>query len=137
MSNTEWRPKVGERVAIYGEVKSICLSGLINVALDGGMFDTQPFDLPELSPLPSAPEPRKPWEVLEKAALIVREAGRSGANSLIVLASELKAAAPKPPTLAEAAENLLAALGSTLVSREVGTAYSALKDALARAENGA
>lgn len=91
----------------------------------------------------AAPEPRKPWEVLREAALlreaadiIARESGHTKGEAafdfLTFEAARLEAAAaPKPPTLAEAVR--------AYVRHDMPNEgwYNAMMEALARAEKGA
>lgn len=129
----EWRPSVGERVAIYGVVKGKSCTNLFRVAIDNGFLETQPFYIAELSPLPAPPSPRPAWEVLRDAAEVLdkQSAQCSVAWAIRQEASRLEAAAaPKPPTLAEAVRAYFDASTSDGVMQNI----VAMREALAREE---
>jgi hypothetical protein len=131
---SEWRPKVGERVAIYGTVtEAECNSAM--VAIDDGILKDQCFTIEEMHPLPAAAEPRAPWEVLHDAAEIAADNSlEMTGEALRDLAKRLEAAAaPKPPTLAEAVRAYLKAADDGPFS-DFEPARSAMVAALARAE---
>jgi hypothetical protein len=137
---SEWRPRVGERVAIYGTVLNDDKSDTMpfQVATVPGGKDYGWYRLEELHPLPAAAEPRAPWEVLREAAdvwekSVTRGDGFAVAGVLRQKATNLEAAAaPKPPpSLAEAVRAYRDAIRAGGHTQE---AYTAMIEALARAK---
>lgn len=82
-------------------------------------------------------ELRKPWEVLREAATLMQEANPASYYGDLLLRADFleAAAAPKPPpTLAEAVRAYLDAARS---GHACAKEFHAMKEALARTENGA
>lgn len=125
---TDWTPQVGDRVMAVGTVIEIDLKSTmpIRVRCDHGEYPTY-FTFKELSPLPAQ---REPWEVVLEAVQIAEK--RSWfpvvTQSMRMLAAELEAVAPKPPTLAEAVR--------AWFEKPSFSRTEAMKEALARAEAG-
>lgn len=138
MSNDkEWRPKVGDRVVIYGTILKDDDSDIMpfQVATAPGAKDYGWYWLTELHPLPASPEPRKPWEALREAAALMQEANpTSYYGDLLTQASFLEAAAtPKPPKL----PTLIETVRAYVEYMDDPENLCAMMEALARAENGA
>lgn len=137
MSNSEWRPKVGERVAIHGVVVKTNNSQFpLEVETENG--NTYWYAYSSVLPIPASPEPRKPWEVLREAAnlIAVKSNHLDGGGTFEFLEAEADrleaAAAPKLPTLAE---TVRAFVDSKVAPGNM--TYEVMVEALARAENGA
>lgn len=149
----EWRPSVGERVLIKGSQYSTYIEGKEGVVkarygsmVYGVVVADHPVDpeedwgcdISELHPLPAPPSPRPAWEVLREVAELAasdswfegRAERRWLQDILEAYAKHLEAAAaPKPPSLAEAVREYLAYLDAT---NQVSP--TALHEALAREE---
>ena len=105
MSANEWRPKVGERVAIYAEIIAAPNENDRSFGLKYPDRGVRWLPIENISPLPA---PRQPWDVLREAAGAASKAGyEHTAQALLCTADRLEAAAaPKPPTLREAAATI-------------------------------
>ena len=138
MSDQEWRPKVGERVAANGIVVSFVGDAVpYLVEFDGPSPARRWCVVDELSPLPA---PRQPWDVLREAASILYESQQYTTHDLLVVHADLleAAAAPKPPTLRDTVHATLSThLPATLGQAVVNMLADRVAEALAREEAGA